>query len=34
MVTRLFFVNVLSEEQGGKDNIKIDIRETDLENGI
>jgi hypothetical protein len=30
MVTRLFLVNVFFEEQGEKDNIKIDIRETGL----
>jgi hypothetical protein len=32
MVTRLFLVNVPFEEQGEKDNIKVDIRETGLEN--
>lgn len=34
MVIRLFLVNVLFEEQAEKDNIKIDIMETGLENKL
>lgn len=30
----LFLINVLFEEQAEKDNIKIDIRETGLENRL